>query len=107
MKTQREKLEISGHMCNEKKKSICLKLTLHNIQMIQSQTWQRFEYLVRHKYCFYSTRLHLPVFAIHLQTNDRANEHATVNILITVSFCVPPFAIPLRVVSQIQLFDVL
>lgn len=49
----------------------------------------------------------LPVLAVHLQPNNRANEHATVHVFIYVSFSIASLSLPLGVISQVQLLNIL
>lgn len=49
----------------------------------------------------------VPVLSIHLQSNNRADEHATVDVLITITFSISSFSLPFRIISQIQLLYIL
>lgn len=47
------------------------------------------------------------MLAIHLQPNNRADEHATVDVLISVSFGISSLSLPLRVISQVKFLYIL
>lgn len=47
------------------------------------------------------------MFAVHLQAHHGADEHGTVHVLIAVSLSVPPLSLPLWVISQVQLLNIL
>lgn len=47
------------------------------------------------------------MLAIHLQPNNRADKHAAVDVLISVSFSISSLSLPLGVISQVQLLYIL
>lgn len=49
----------------------------------------------------------LPVLAIHLESNNRANKHSTMDVLVSVSFRVTSLSPPLWVIGQGKFSDVL